>query len=207
MKLNKLASASALVASAVLLQSAAAHALTYSFNPDPIVLPPDSINVTGTFDFDGTAYTNINITATGLTSGQSAPAGVNSVTFTSLNGSVLSDSTFLSLKYSYPDSTNVPTLNAFNALVLNFGSALTGAGGDTADILGIGDADPSYISYSNAATLTTFTKGFPTGATVNGATPVPFEFSPEQGVLLGVPLFLGLRQIKKRSAAKKQANI
>ncbi len=36
---------------------------------------------------------------------------------------------------------------------------------------------------------------------------VPFEFSPEQGVLLGVPLFLGLRQIKKRSAAKKQANI
>jgi len=205
MKINKLASASALVASAVLLQSAAAHALTYSFNPDPIVLPPDSINVTGTFDFDGSTYSNINITATGLTPGQSAPAGVTSVTFTSLNGSVLSDSTILSLEYSYPDNATTPTLNAYSALVLKFGSALTGLPGDTASILGIGDANPSYISYNNDATFTTFTKGFPKGSTVG--TPVPFEFSPEQGVLLGVPLFLGLRQIKKRSAAKKQANI
>jgi len=205
MKLNKLASASALVASAVLLQSAAAHALTYSFNPKPIVLPPDSINVTGTFDFNGTAYSNINITASGLTGGANAPAGVNSVTFTSLNGSVLSDSNVLSLKYSYPDNATTPTLNAFNALELNFGSALTGAGGNTASILGIGDAKPSSFKYNNDATLTTFTKGFPKGSTVS--TPVPFEFSPEQGVLLGVPLFLGLRQIKKRSAAKKQANI
>jgi len=203
MKLNKLASASALVASAVLLQSAAAHALTYSFTPDPITLPPDSINVTGTFDFDGTAYTNINITATGLTGGQSAPAGVNSVTFTSLNGSVLSDSTFLSLKYSYADSAN--TTNAYNALVLNFGSALTGLAGNTAPILGIGDPKVSSFKYNNDATATTFSKGFPHGDSVS--TPVPFEFSPEQGVLLGVPLFLGLRQIKKRSAAKKQANI
>ncbi|MEI6380919.1 MAG: hypothetical protein WCO81_08555 [Cyanobacteriota bacterium ELA615] len=203
MKINKLASA--LVASAVLLQSAAAHALTWKLTPDPIVLPPDSINVTGTFDFDGSTYSNINITATGLTPGQSAPAGVNSVTFTSLNGSVLSDSTFLSLKYSYPDSTTVPTLNAFNALVLNFGSALTGAGGGTADILGIGDPKVSNIKYNNDATATAFTKGFPKGSTVTSV--VPFEFSPEQGFLLGVPLFLGLRQIKKRSAAKKQANI
>jgi hypothetical protein len=204
MKINKLASA--LVASAVLLQSAAAHALTYSFNPDPIVLPPDSINVTGTFDFDGGFdYTNINITATGLTPGQSAPAGVNSVTFTSLNGSVLSDSSVLSLKYSYTDNATTPTLNAFNALELNFGSALTGAGGDTADILGIGDPKVSNIKYNNDATATAFTKGFPKGSTVTSV--VPFEFSPEQGFLLGVPLFLGLRQIKKRSAAKKQANI
>ncbi len=205
MKLNKLASASALVASAVLLQSAAAHALTYSFNPDPIVLPPGSINVTGTFDFDGTAYTNINITASGLVGGNTAPAGVTSVTFTALNGSVLSDSTFLSLKYSYPDNATTPTLNAFNALELNFGSALTGAGGDTASILGIGDPKVSSLKYNNDGTATTFSKGFPKGSTVS--TPVPFEFSPEQGVLLGVPLFLGLRQIKKRSAAKKQANI
>jgi len=31
---------------------------------------------------------------------------------------------------------------------------------------------------------------------------VPFEFSPEQGFLLGVPLFLGLRRLKKRKLVK-----
>jgi hypothetical protein len=34
----------------------------------------------------------------------------------------------------------------------------------------------------------------------NNVTPVPFEFSPEQGFLLGVPLFLGLRYLKKKRA-------
>jgi hypothetical protein len=33
-------------------------------------------------------------------------------------------------------------------------------------------------------------------------TSVPFEFSPEQGFLLGVPLFLGLRKLKKRKLVK-----
>ena len=28
-------------------------------------------------------------------------------------------------------------------------------------------------------------------------TPVPFEFSPEQGFILGIPLFWGLRKLKK----------
>ena len=34
------------------------------------------------------------------------------------------------------------------------------------------------------------------------ATPVPFEFSPEQGFILGVPLFLGLRKLKKKRAVQ-----
>jgi len=29
------------------------------------------------------------------------------------------------------------------------------------------------------------------------STNVPFEFSPEQGFMLGIPLFLGLRKLKK----------
>ena len=33
-------------------------------------------------------------------------------------------------------------------------------------------------------------------------TAVPFEFSPEQGFMLGIPVFLGLRQLKKRKLAK-----
>ncbi len=32
------------------------------------------------------------------------------------------------------------------------------------------------------------------------STPVPFEFSPEQGFILGIPLFLGLRKLKKKRA-------
>jgi hypothetical protein len=39
----------------------------------------------------------------------------------------------------------------------------------------------------------------PVSPTVNT---VPFEFSPEQGFLLGVPLFLGLRRLKKRKLVK-----
>jgi hypothetical protein len=30
---------------------------------------------------------------------------------------------------------------------------------------------------------------------------VPFEFSPEQGFMLGLPVFLGLRQLKKKNSA------
>lgn len=34
-------------------------------------------------------------------------------------------------------------------------------------------------------------------------TAVPFEFSPSQGIALGLPLFIGLRMLKKRRALKK----
>jgi len=39
--------------------------------------------------------------------------------------------------------------------------------------------------------------------TAQTAQTVPFEFSPEDGFILGVPLFLGLRQFKKRKLSKK----
>ena len=39
-------------------------------------------------------------------------------------------------------------------------------------------------------------------ASTTPATPVPFEFSPEQGFILGVPLFLGLRKLKKKRAVQ-----
>ena len=35
-----------------------------------------------------------------------------------------------------------------------------------------------------------------------GATDIPFDFNPLQGMALGVPVFLGLRQIKRRKAKK-----
>ncbi|MEI6381410.1 MAG: hypothetical protein WCO81_11100 [Cyanobacteriota bacterium ELA615] len=35
-----------------------------------------------------------------------------------------------------------------------------------------------------------------------GATDIPFDFNPLQGMALGVPVFLGLRQLKRRKAKK-----
>ena len=37
-------------------------------------------------------------------------------------------------------------------------------------------------------------------ATPSASTNVPFEFSPEQGFMLGIPLFIGLRYLKKKRA-------
>ncbi len=38
------------------------------------------------------------------------------------------------------------------------------------------------------------------GLSVRTTAAIPFEFEPQQGFLLGIPLFIGLRQLKKRKA-------
>ncbi|MEI6379779.1 MAG: hypothetical protein WCO81_02660 [Cyanobacteriota bacterium ELA615] len=63
----------------------------------------------------------------------------------------------------------------------------------------------SFSGYSGVdSTSTTYASTNPsiTSSTLTPAasTPVPFEFSPEQGFILGVPLFLGLRKLKKKRA-------
>ncbi len=40
----------------------------------------------------------------------------------------------------------------------------------------------------------------PSAAPPAPAANVPFEFSPEQGFMLGIPLFIGLRYLKKKRA-------
>jgi len=61
----------------------------------------------------------------------------------------------------------------------------------------------NYVNFSNASlltfndtTLNVWTYNLPTYT----RQVVPFEFSAEQGFLLGVPLFLGLRKLKKKRA-------
>lgn len=44
---------------------------------------------------------------------------------------------------------------------------------------------------------------FPTFQQRGVSAAVPFNFSPEQGVVLGLPLFIGLRMLKKRMALRK----
>ncbi len=57
-------------------------------------------------------------------------------------------------------------------------------------------------AYSTAGVQTTFASGLNHPAGITFSTPVPFEFSPEQGFILGVPLFMGMRYLKKKKAAK-----
>jgi len=82
--------------------------------------------------------------------------------------------------------------------------------GPTLDILanGANDGPKSFAAGVTSTTLvsTITDTGSLARQVGNGVSlkNVPFEFSPEQGFMLGVPLFLGLRQLKKRTSAKKQ---
>ena len=61
--------------------------------------------------------------------------------------------------------------------------------------IGFSAVDSSSTSYSGADPGITSSTLTPVAST-----PVPFEFSPEQGFILGIPLFLGLRKLKKKRA-------
>lgn len=45
------------------------------------------------------------------------------------------------------------------------------------------------------------------GSITFSPTAVPFEFSPGQGIALGLPLFIGLRMLKKPKALKKRTRV
>ena len=60
----------------------------------------------------------------------------------------------------------------------------------------------NFVAGTNSLEFVVYSVGGPTGLQVNNivgtyTTNVPFEFSPEQGFILGIPLFLGLRKLKK----------
>lgn len=90
--------------------------------------------------------------------------------------------------YAYSDA-------AFPAGRLHYFSSTTTYDGST---LGRWTASSTSSTFTNQETL--FDAKFQANFT---STPVPFEFSPTQGVVLGLPLFIGLRMLKKRMALKK----
>lgn len=55
---------------------------------------------------------------------------------------------------------------------------------------------------SNSTYITASNVDINFSANFSAATPVPWNFSPESGLALGVPLFLGMRMLKKRRALK-----
>lgn len=60
----------------------------------------------------------------------------------------------------------------------------------------------SFLTFDSFNTLVANDSGF-SGVTFSSATPVPFEFSPTEGIVLGLPLFIGLRMLKKKMASKR----
>jgi hypothetical protein len=59
-----------------------------------------------------------------------------------------------------------------------------------------------FVAGTNSLEFVVYNSIAGTGLQVNNivgtyTTNVPFEFSPEQGFILGIPLFLGLRKLKK----------
>lgn len=70
-----------------------------------------------------------------------------------------------------------------------------------------GTRNVSGGSYSIADSQNNFRGGDVSGGTVTSATAVPFEFNPNQGLALGVPLFIGLRILKKKLALKSRIKV
>jgi len=164
----------------------------------------------GTFTTGGTSYNSTDKYTISAINGSYKPYGSSIIPINSLNGGINNHGYSQSFKWSGTNSSPILVNNtgfAFNAndtSVYNYNIlaiySQSSIGFNTqgpylqADSVvqqysraGIGGGTLSYsITSSNLKPYS--------------ATPVPFEFSPEQGFILGVPLFLGLRKLKKKRA-------
>ena len=103
-----------------------------------------------------------------------------------------------------PDGTSASftvtsPLNGAQTTTLNdvFSLTSTAASGDINISVFASDSDIDPLEESE----------FITQGPVVAATAVPFEFSPGQGIALGLPLFIGLRMLKKRRALKNSTRV
>jgi hypothetical protein len=166
------------------LANQSAHALSWNWS----VLDSNGQTSSGTFTTDGTSYQagitytisaitgNSNIHTTGATiAGIYVAAGYNLFQWDGTNSSpIISGSV----------GGGIVWFNTDGKLVNIYHSG----GGYGA----VNQASTRYPGADPAITSSTLTPA--------ASTPVPFEFSPEQGFILGVPLFLGLRKLRKKRA-------
>jgi len=165
------------------LANQSAHALSWNWS----VVDSNGQTSSGTFTTDGTSYqagTTYNITAITGTSNINA-TGKTIAGIGGYNGATNT------LQW---DGTNSSTLFSDSG-----GIAWDDTDGGSVNIYyngsGYGAVGNSFTSYSGtdpSITSSTLTPAV--------STPVPFEFSPEQGFILGIPLFLCLRKLKKKRA-------
>lgn len=159
------------VLSAVAVTSPA-QALTWTFDN---VQFQDNGTATGSFNFDGIAYSAVNVNVTG------SKYGGSTVNFTEGDITLATILGFTAQKggNNFTFSSLTALLNEGVTLPLNLLSTSYGTGLFNTSFLAIG-----------------FVKSSPTQA-------VPFDLSPNQLAALAVPLFFGMRMIKKKVAAKQ----
>jgi len=152
----------------------------------------------GTFTTGGASYNSADVYTISAITGTYTPSGGSAETITGFSNAVWQyvDQTFMW------DGTNSSTIllnnNGFEYVTnqnSDFNIFSSTAGTTTA---GPYLAADNWINGSGGG-------GNVTSSTLTPAasTPVPFEFSPEQGFILGIPLFLGLRKLKSKKAAQK----
>ena len=153
----------------------------------------------GTFTTGGASYNSADVYTISAITGTYTPSGGSAETITGLSSVVWPqvDQTF---KW---DGTNTSTIllnnNGFEYVTnrnSDFNIYKSGAGNTTAGPYLA--AEYWFINGSSGGGANVTSSISPAAST-----PVPFEFSPEQGVILGVPLFLGLRKLKSKNAAQK----
>jgi len=147
----------------------------------------------GTFTTGGASYNSADVYTISAIAGTYTPSGGSAETITGLSTSGGADETF---KW---DGTNSSTI-----LVTSNGFSYVTNQGSDVNIDSAGGIN-GYLAADNWVNGSSGGGGNVTSSILTPAasTPVPFEFSPEQGVILGVPLFLGLRKLKSKNAAQK----
>lgn len=174
-----------------------ASALTFNFNwtsNDPNIMsgaPANTLTATGTMDINvapGQNFINGNISNVNITVSNSLGSSFQFTSWTQSGGTVAADGLSASFSSAGNPQYNTPTLY--------FGCKASQCGDDNPTshfAVWIGGAQHNifYNSQANALSSMRMTAA---------STEVPFDFSPEQGVALGLPLFIGLRMLKKRNA-------
>jgi hypothetical protein len=153
--------------------------------------------VQGTFTTDGTTFNTTDVYKISAIAGTYTPSGGSAETITGLSSVAWSgvDQTF---KWNGTNtSTILVNLNGFEYVTnrgSNFNIHSLNGGITTAGRYVAADL---WTNGKNFGSVTSST------LTPAASTPVPFEFSPEQGDILGIPLFLGLRKLKSKKAIQK----
>ncbi len=173
------------------LANQSAHALSWNWS----VLDTNGQTSSGTFTTDGTSYqTGTTYTITGIT----GTSNINATgkTIAAINGSLRAPNL---LQWDGTNSSPIITKSHGIAWDNTDESQSPSPLGESVNIYysggGFSAVDRSFTTYPNNDPYITSSTLTPVAST-----PVPFEFSPEQGFILGIPLFLGLRKLKKKRA-------
>ncbi len=166
------------------LANQSAHALSWTWS----LVDTNGQTSSGTFTTNGTSYqTGTTYTITGITGTSNINATGKTIAAINGGGSNL-------LQWDGTNSSPIIT-----KITNSSGIAWNNTDGSYVNIYyngsGFSAVNISYTWYSGSDPGITSSTLTPVAST-----PVPFEFSPEQGFILGIPLFLGLRKLKKKRA-------